>query len=89
VKKQIYPKEKIPKPANLFKHTVHIGPIKWTYIVGRRIIKIRSPLGHITSITQAKFFNVTPDEIDRARYKGIGYQVTPSLIESYILENLI
>lgn len=78
------------KEASTLKRLLHIGHERWSWVLNNGVIHIKSPQGKTSRVLQCDFFNVHPDEIERAQWKQYmgQYAVTPSMIKAYIEQNL-
>lgn len=65
---------------------IHLGADVWRYHIGRHHVVVRGPRGERFDTTQSALLDVTPDELDRARWKRAWRPpVTPALIRDHIL----
>ena len=86
MKRRTHPKEKKKRTPSPYRRRLHFDGEEWSWQVGKDNIVASNPDGTIRFLWKIwDFFGVTPDEIERARWKGSRmYNVTPKLVKQRI-----
>lgn len=77
-----------PKRIKHYHRAVHIDGEMWSYKVGRGGIKIKSPTGYGYDVDLSTFSGWSWDQLERAEWKGNGFQVTPQRVKDYVERQL-
>ena len=68
---------------------LHIDNEVWTWKPSLYTIVVRDPNRKSYIVEVHELFGVSPDEIERAKRKGCGYKITPSMIKEHIIREFV
>ncbi len=76
----------MPRKTQPFAREIHLPSGIWSYQVGKRYMRIRSPnCSRTTVVSLHTMLGLTPEDFERSKWKKTSdHQVVPSIVKEFI-----